>query len=314
MEIQENIPLAPYTTLKLGGDARFFCLVRTQAELKEALAYTNKQHLKIFILAGGSNLIVSDNGFDGLVIKIEIDGYRFEDEKLISGPSTLMETLVDESAKRGLAGLEWAGGLPGTFGGAIRGNAGAFQGEIKDSIISVKSVDYAVNIIERSNGECKFEYRGSIFKQKPDEIIIEGTLQLKIGDKDKLIAIANDHRQYRKQKHPLEFPNAGSIFKNTAVEKVPPEILPQFQNVIKTDPFPVVPTAKIIADAGLAGEQIGNVQISTKHTNYMVNLGSAKANDLVDLIKKARQVVKQKFNIDLEVEPQLVGFPNHVLD
>lgn len=314
MEIQKNIPLGHFTTFKIGGPARFFCLIKTVEQLKNALAFAKKQNLDIFILAGGSNLIVSDDGFNGLVIKIEIDGFRVKGDCLIAGPSTQMETLVDESIERGLAGLEWAGGLPGTFGGAIRGNAGAFAGEIKDSVISVKSLDYASNTIERSNRKCEFEYRGSIFKQKPDEIIIEGTLQLKSGDRDKLIAIANDHREYRKKKHPLEYPNAGSIFKNTPVEKVPKDVLPQFQDVIKTDPFPVVPTAKIIADAGLAGERIGNVQVSTKHTNYMVNLGSGEASDLVELIKKVRRVVKEKFDIDLEVEPQLVGFPKNILD
>lgn len=313
MTIQENMPLAPYTTFKLGGQARWFCLVKTIDELKSALAFAKEHRLEIFILAGGSNLIVSDDGFDGLVVKIEIDGYRFEGTKLIAGPSTEIETLVDQSTKRGLAGLEWAGGLPGTFGGAIRGNAGAFAGEIKDAIISVKSLTTDGRIIDRDNGQCQFEYRGSLFKYA-DEIIIEGTMQLKPGRQEELEKVASDHRDYRRQRHPLELPNAGSIFKNTPVEKVPVEVLPQFKDVIKTDPFPVVPTAKIIADAGLAGERLGNMQVSTKHTNYMVNLGDGQASDLVELIKKVKRVVKEKFNIDLEVEPQLVGFPANVLD
>lgn len=314
MQIETNIPLGHHNTFKIGGPARFFCLVKTVDELKNTFAFAKEQNQDIFILAGGSNLIVADNGFNGLVIKIEIDGFTIEGDRLIAGPSTLMETLVDESIKCGLAGLEWAGGLPGTFGGAIRGNAGAFQGEIKDSIISVKSMDYNGQTTQRSKVECQFGYRESVFKLKPDGIIIEATLQLKSGNKDDLIAIANDHRQYRQQRHPLEFPNAGSIFKNTSVEKVPKDVLPQFQDVIKIDPFPVVPTAKIIADAGLAGERIGNVQVSTKHTNYIINLGKGKASDLIALIKKVRQVVKDKFNIELEVEPQLLGFPNHILD
>jgi UDP-N-acetylmuramate dehydrogenase len=314
MNIKQNIPLAPYTTFKLGGQARFFCLVKSIDDLKRSLAYAKEHNQAIFILAGGSNLIVADHGFDGLVIKIEIDGFKFKGTKLISGPSTLMETLVDESIKRGLGGLEWAGGLPGTFGGAIRGNAGAFQGEIKDSIITVKSIDFQGKVIERQKDECNFEYRDSIFKQNPNEIITEAVLQLKPGDKDDLFATASDHRKYRQDRHPLEYPNAGSIFKNTPVGKVPNDILPQFKDVIKTDPFPIVPTAKIIADAGLSGQRMGDVQISTKHTNYMVNLGGGKASDLVDLIKKVKRVVKEKFDIELEVEPQLVGFPENILD
>lgn len=313
MKIQHDIPLAPYTTFKIGGPARFFCLVKTVEQLKDALAFAKEHRLEIFILAGGSNLIISDDGFDGLVVKIEIDGYRFEGTKLIAGPSTEIETLVDQSTKRGLTGLEWAGGLPGTFGGAIRGNAGAFAGEVKDTIIKVTSLKPDGRLIERTNRQCQFEYRGSIFKYS-NEIIVEGILQLKRGDKNHLVKIAQDHRQYRQERHPLEYPNAGSIFKNTPVEKVPNRYLEQWRDVIKVDPFPVVPTAKIIADAGLAGERIGNAQVSTKHTNYMINLGSGRAADLVKLIKRVKRVVKEKFDIDLEVEPQLVGLPTNVLD
>jgi len=309
IRIEENVVLAPYTSFRVGGQARYFVAVTSTEELQEALTQAKAADWPVFILAAGSNVIVSSLGFDGLVIQVKIAGYSTEGNIITSGAAELMSTLVDASIGQGLAGLEWAGGLPGTFGGAIRGNAGAFGGEIKDSIATVTSVHQdSHEITTRHNNECQFGYRESIFKTKPNEIIISATVQLKSGDKEELRKIADDHISYRQTHHPLEYPNSGSIFKNTPVEKVPADILPQFKDVIKTDPFPVVPTAKIIADAGLSGTQIGQAQVSTKHTNYIVNLGGATGEDIVGLINKVKEVVQTKFGITLEVEPELLGF------
>lgn len=308
--VEENVPLAPLTTFKIGGPAKYFTRVKTEAELLEALELARKNSWPIFILAGGSNLIVSDNGFDGLVIYMAIENSKFkiQNYQLTASASALMSDLVNSSIDNGLSRLAWAGGLPGSFGGAIRGNAGCFGAEMKDIVTSVTSINIETgDKVTRNHDECQFEYRGSYYKYHP-EIIISATVQLQPGDKTELRRIADEHIQYRQDRQPLEYPNAGSIFKNVPLELVPKEYLPLFADAIKDDPFPIVPTAKIIAVAGLKGMRVGDAQLSEKHSNYIVNLGKAKSSDIVALIEKIKAEIKTRYQIDLEVEPELVGF------
>lgn len=306
---QENVPLAAYTTFKVGGSARYFAVVKTIEELRAALSLAAEKNLPILIMAGGSNLIISSKGFDGLVIFVQFGGVKIEDDILTAGAAATMEKLVDSAISKSLAGLEWAGGLPGTFGGAIRGNAGAFGGEIKDAVARVTTVNFHTGALKNwTNNECQFGYRDSIFKQEPSEVIVLARLQLAHGDGAELRHIADEHIRYRQERHPLEYPNSGSIFKNVPVENVPPETRKIFEASVKTDPFPVIPTARIIADASLKGVRVGDAQVSEKHSNYIVNLGAATGEDIVALIKKVQNVVQEKFSIKLEVEPELVGF------
>ena len=306
--IEENVLLAPLTTFKIGGPAKYFVQVATTEALMMAIKLAKKNSWSVFILAGGSNLIVSDRGFAGLVIAINITGWEIKGYQVTSAPSTTMKELVDASIEEELEGLEWAGGLPGSFGGAVRGNAGCFGSEMKDIITSVESINIETGeTVTRTHDDCQFEYRGSYYKYHP-EIIISATMQLRPGDKVKLRQMADEHIEYRKNRQPLEYPNAGSIFKNVPLERVPKEHLPLFAEAIKNDPFPIVPSAKIIAVAGLKGMRVGDAQLSEKHSNYIVNLGQAKASDIVTLIEKIKEEIKNKYQIDLEVEPQLVGF------
>lgn len=306
--LKENIALAPLTTFKIGGLAKYFVRVTTVEELLAALELARKNTWPILILAGGSNLIVSDRGFEGLVIAIEIMGWQIKGEELISAPSTTMAELVDASIEKGLAGLEWAGGLPGSFGGAVRGNAGCFGSEMKDIITSVTSIHVDTRqMVTRDHDDSQFEYRGSYYKYHP-EVIISATIRLRPGDKAELRRIADEHIQYRQARQPLEYPNAGSIFKNVPLEQVPERHLPLFADAIKNDPFLIVPSAKIIAVAGLKGMRVGDAQLSEKHSNYIVNLGQARASDVIALINKIKADIKSRYQIDLEVEPQLVGF------
>lgn len=303
------MPLAPLTNFKIGGPAKHFVSVKTEAEVLEALELARNNSWPVFILAGGTNLIVSDNGFDGLVIYLKTENWKLKiDQQLLTASaSALMAELVNQSIEAGLAGLEWAGGLPGSFGGAIRGNAGCFGAEMKDIITEVTSVNIETgDKVTRNHDDCQFEYRGSYYKYHP-EIIISATVQLQPGDKTELRRIADEHIQYRQDRQPLEYPNAGSIFKNVPLERVPKEHLPLFADAIKDDPFPIMPTAKIIAVAGLKGMRVGDAQLSEKHSNYIVNLGQAKASDIVALIEKIKAEIKSQYQIDLEVEPEIVA-------
>ncbi|MCH8986906.1 hypothetical protein IIA94_01920 [Patescibacteria group bacterium] len=170
-----------------------------------------------------------------------------------------------------------------------------------------KDVQAHGNLKTFTREECEFAYRSSIFK-KENWIVLSVLFQLKQGDKKAIQAIAKDHMNYRKERHPLEYPNAGSIFKNCDLKLFSQELQKQFkdENVVKVDPFPVVPTAYLIAQAKLQGLQVGDAQVSEKHPNYMVNRGSATSNDVLELIEKVKKAVKEKFSIDLEVEVQYV--------
>ena len=307
--LQENVSLSKYTTFKVGGLARYFIECKSIEQVKNVTSWAKEKALPIFVLADGSNVIVSEKGFDGLVMRIKIEFVKIKDNILEAGPATSMEELVNQTVDKELSGIEWAGGLPGSFAGAIRGNAGAFGGEIKDTISEVKSISRVTGKeIIRNNTQCKFGYRHSIYKELANEVIVSAKLKLNKGDRDELRKIADSRIEYRRQRHPLDLPNSGSIFKNTPVDNIPSDQLDQWKDNIKTDPFPVVPTAKIIAEAGLQGMKIGGAQVSTKHSNYIVNLGGATGEDIYELIKKIKAVVYEKYGVELEVEPELLGF------
>lgn len=310
IQIQENILLKEHTTFKIGGPAGYFCVVNTLPEIQEALDFATKNNIDFFILAGGSNIIVSDQGYQGLVIKLNLNSIDMTNSQVVVGSSVVVNQLIDTLIENSLSGLQWAGGLPGTIGGAIRGNAGAFGGEIKDIVKEVTSIDSKGQIIKRDVDECRFTYRSSIFKHSK-EIIIEATLSLRSGDPIILKKEANEHRDYRVARHPIEFPSAGSIFKNVAVTDVPKENLDQFKTAQKNDPFPVIPTAFILSEAGLKGYTIGGAQVSEKHPNYIINVNNATAQDVVGVIQNCIAQVGDKFGIRLEVEPQLLGFETH---
>lgn len=302
---KKNVPLAPYTTFKIGGPAEYFFIAKNVEELVQAIQAAETLKLPVFVFGGGSNLLVSDQGIKGLVIKLDNQQLHISGNEMIIDAGVMMSSVVATSVSNGLSGLEWAGGLPGTFGGAIRGNAGAFGGEMKDSVTEAVALDQNYRLKNFSHKECNFSYRNSIFKEK-GYTIISATVALQPGDKKALQAVANSRIAYRNEKHPLEYPSAGSVFKNVPVTDVPAEFQSVFADKIKQDPFPIVPAAWFIIGAGLTGKQVSKAQISAKHSNYIVNLGGAKAQDVLELIEIVKKEVKNKYRIDLEVEIQYV--------
>ena len=303
--VQANISLALHTTFCIGGKAKYFFIAKTKQDIISAIQTAKISKISFFILGGGSNVLASDKGYDGLVIKIQSASWRIKNLKLYTDAGVSLATLVEETTKRGLAGLEWAGGLPGSLGGAVRGNAGAFGGEIKDAILNVECVDQKGNIKTLSKEQCKFSYRSSLFKEKK-LIVLSAVFALKRESAKKIQEIAKAHINYRKEKHPLEFPNAGSIFKNCDFKKIPSSMHEFVKPVLKNDPFPVVPTAFLLSKAGLQGMKERNAQVSDKHPNYIVNKGKASAKDVTLLIKKVKKVIKKKLSIDLEEEIEVL--------
>lgn len=307
-KLEEHVSLAKFGSYKIGGPAKFFFEAKSAADAVWAVGEAKKLGEKIFILGGGTNLLISDEGFAGLVLKPNIQFLRTEDETIQAGAGVSMSEFLDFAAGRGLSGLEWAGGLPGTLGGAIRGNAGAFGGEIKDSIAEVASMKISdMRRATRDKERCRFGYRTSVFKERGgEEIILSAKLRFKKGVAADIKKAMQEKIDYRQNRQPLEYPNIGSIFKNVPVEAVPPEVFKDCSDVIKTDPFPIIPTARLIKLAGLKGKKYGGAMISEKHANFIVNTGGATAADVKYLIGIIKKEVKNKFGIALEEEVQMV--------
>jgi UDP-N-acetylmuramate dehydrogenase len=300
MILLQNIPLSKHSNYKIGGPADYFFEFKTVDELKEAIIEYKKidENLKnVFVIGKGTNVLFSDEGFRGLVMKNLIHSVKREGNILELGSGVLMEEAVRFATSNNLSGFEWAGGLPGSVGGAIRGNAGAFGGETKDNCIEVESLDLnTLKITKRNNKKCHFDYRWSVFKEKENhEIIISGKFEFKNGDSASIKEETQMKIDYRIDRHPLDLPNI-------PIDKVPKEVLKKFEGSIKQDPFPVLPVAKLIAVSGLVGKTIGGAQVSTKHPNFIVNLKNARSRDVYDLINLVKKELKNKFQVDLEEE------------
>lgn len=318
MIIIKNELLSKHTNYKIGGPARYFIEVRNVADLKEALfSYSQikdseKGVRPIFVISGGTNILFSDSGYDGLVIKMANSGIvDIGNNCLLIQAGTPMKDIVSYSVNHGLAGLSWAGGLPGNLSGAIRGDAGAFKKEMKDIVSLARSVRISNQdkIIERDNKSLEFDYRTSIFKSSAfDEVIIEAVLCFDSGDRETLINEAEDKINFRNSRHPLEYGSAGSVFKNVPVESFPKEIIPLVEAKIKNDPFPIVPAGFLVEFCGLSDEEkyYGGGAISIKHHNFIVNRDSASAKDILYLIDLAKRKVKEKYKVNLEEEIMIV--------
>ncbi len=284
--IKFNEPLASYTTYKIGGPARYFVMAKNKDILVKAINFAKEKNLPYFILGGGSNILVSDSGFIGMIIKIDMRKIAINKKKkqIIADAGASLSEIIQKAVSKGLTGMEFAYGLPGTLGGAIRGNAGCFGKEINQFVQSVEVLRKG-EIKIFSSPQCQFDYRQSIFKKDKDLIILSALLKLQEGNSRQAKKLMQKHLSYRKEKHPLDYPSAGCVFKN------PPGA---FAGIL-------------IDQAGLKGKTIGGAQISEKHSNFIINKGGAKAKDVYQLMKLAQGEVYKKFKIRLEPEIQLLG-------
>ncbi len=281
INIQENIKLAPYTTYKIGGPAKYFVEAKNKQDVLRALEFAESKNLKYFILCGGSNVLFSDEGYDGLVIKLNLRDLSIKDNIVYAESGVKLMALINFGIRNELLGLEFIAGVPGEVGGAIRGNAGAFRKSISDYLKKVEVIRDG-EIIELAKEEIKFGYRDSEFKRNKD-VILAGYFKLNKGNIEEAKAEIEKNINYRKGNHPWE-PSAGSVFKNS-VE---------------------IGVGKMVEELGLKGYKIGQAQISEKHGNFIVNLGKAKASDVKELIALVKTKVKEKFGVDLEEEIMIV--------
>ena len=281
--IQKNISLRDFTTFKIGGRAKYFFIAKTKEDLLSAVSTAKKFRLPFFILGGGSNVLISDKGYAGLVIKIKNQDLKIEKSEINAEAGVPLGQLLTSAAGSSLTGLEWVVGIPGTVGGAVYGNAGGFGKSMKDTIKEVEVLDLKDLKIERYGlKDCKFSYRESIFKKNKNLIIISVIFKLRKLAKSKIGKKIKEYSDYRKEHQPLNLPSAGSVFKNP----------------------PGFSAGALIEKCGLKGKKIGDVKISEKHANFIVNLGNGRSKDVKKLISLAKTKVKDKFKINLEEEIQ----------
>ena len=285
--IKENESLKLHTTYKVGGVAKYYISPESVDELIKLVKYLKENNIKYMILGNGSNTIFSSKTYDGVVInlsnlnKMEINGNKI----FVEAGYQLIKLALD-AMNNSLSGLEFASGIPANVGGAIFMNAGAYKSEIANIITDVTFLDEDLNIKTLNKDELDFSYRHSIFQEK-DYIIISANLKLEYGDKEEIKEVINTRKERRMETQPLEYPSAGSVFRNPAED---------------------IYAGKLIEDLGLKGYSIGDAKISEKHANFIINNGNATGEDIKDLIDLVKNKVKEKYNIDLIVEQRFVNF------
>ncbi len=286
MQILYNEPMKNHTSFKVGGPADIFIEPDDRAELVKAIKDLREQGVSYYIIGNGSNLLVSDKGLRGAVVKIgeKFGSVSINNDIITAESGVLLSTLSKMAAREGLTGMEFASGIPGSLGGAVTMNAGAYGGEMKDIVEWVEVLDQDLNIKRLKNDEMKFMYRKSII-EPGKHIVLRCCIRLKKGNKDEIDNKMAELAEKRRSKQPLHLPSAGSTFKR-------PEGY-----------F----AGKLIEDAGLRGFSIGGAQVSTLHCGFVVNNGDATAKDVYDLIRHVQKTVFEKFNVMLEPEVKILG-------
>ncbi len=307
---EENVSLAKYTTFRIGGPAKYFYTAKNAEEIKRAVEVAKELKLAYYILGAGSNILVSDQGFDGLAIRIKNQEIIIKDNEISSGAGAMLANLVGEAVNASLSGLEWMAGIPGTVGGAIYGNIGAFGGSIGEKIEKVEVLDPdGLTLKWMGREECEFAYRDSIFKRS-EYIILSAALKLEKGDSQGIRSLIKEYIKKRGH-HPAGFPSAGSVFKNIVIaenQKVFDSLCKKFPELDKFKTSGKIPTGWFVEELGLRGKKIGGAMIAKEHGNFILNTGNAKATDVVVLTSLIKQKVRVNFGLQLEEEIQYVGF------
>lgn len=282
-----NEPLKKYNTYKIGGIAKYIVFPKNEEKLIILLKLIKKNNIKYKVIGKGSNLIFSSKTFDGIIIKLdEFDKLTVDDTIVTVGAGYSIMRLALEMTKKGLSGLEFATGIPGSVGGAVFMNAGAYNSDMGYIVSEIKAIDPNLNIVTLFNSDLDFHYRTSFLQKNPEYICIEVKLVLKHGDKKIMMEIIEDRKQRRLLTQPLEYPSAGSVFRN-------PEI---------------APAGKLIEEAGLKGKTIGGAMISKKHANFIINNGNATGEDIYNLISLVKNEIKKQTGVELRQEQEFVNW------
>lgn len=286
-KIEKDISLSTLTTYKTGGIAKLVVYPNNINNLKQMLKLIHKYNIKYFILGKGSNTLFSDKEFNGVIIKLDkLNNFKIKQTELYVESGMILSKLVQASVKNELTGLEFAIGIPGTIGGAIYMNAGAYGNNMSNIVKSVIVLNEKFQIKEIPLEKLKFDYRYSIFQANKNLICVAANIKLEHGNHDEIASKIKENLLKRKNSQPLEYPSAGSVFRNPEGNYA----------------------GKIIEELGLKGKNIGGAEISTKHANFIINKNNASSSDILNLIKLVQKEVKDKYKIDLKLEQQLVNW------
>lgn len=286
-KVLENEPLAKHTTIKIGGPADIFIEPNSTDSLCKAMEIIKKHDAKWTVIGRGSNLLVADKGIEGVVIKLGVgmDNFELDEETLTVGGGYSVIRLATIISKKGLSGLEFASGIPGSIGGAVYMNAGAHGSDMSKILVKARILFDDGTIEWLSNEELGFSYRTSILQEERPGICIEAVLKLTKGDKADIVAVMQKNKDYRRDTQPWNYPCAGSIFRNP---------LPNY-------------AGQLVEAAGLKGYQIGGAKISEMHGNFIVNAGGATAQDVLDLIAFVKKTILEKYDVSMETEVEIIG-------
>lgn len=284
--VRINEPMKNHTTFKIGGPAQYYVTPESVTQIQEVVSLCRNMNIPLHVIGNGSNILVGDDGVDGVVLAIfnTFSDYEIKDNVITAQAGMSLIKLAVVALREGLTGLEFASGIPGSVGGAVYMNAGAYDGQMKDVVTSVTVLDEAGNIRILGRDELDMGYRTSAVA-KNNMIVLQVVIELKSGDKEQIKARMNQLSELRKQKQPLEYPSAGSTFKR-------PEGY-----------F----AGKLIADAGLKGYSIGGAAVSEKHAGFVVNMGGATAKDVVELTDYIKKRIMEQFGVTLELEVKRIG-------
>lgn len=284
-EILENVDMKKYTTYKAGGNALAMVFPKNIENLIKLLKYIKTNKIKYKILGNGSNVLFGDSLYEGIIIKLDkFDNLEINDTKIIVGAGYSLIKLSLKCARLGLAGLEFASGIPGTIGGAIFMNAGAYKSDMGYIVKEVKVLTPNLEIKTLSNKEMDFHYRTSFLQKNPEYICLEATIELQKGNRDLILEVINDRKRRRLESQPLEFPSAGSVFRNPEGDFA----------------------GRIIEEIGYKGKRMGDAKVSDKHANFVINVGNAKGDDIKKLILEIKEEVMKKYGIELKIEQEFV--------
>ena len=284
-KIIENPLMKKYTTYKVGGEALAIVMPDDIKSLVKLIEFVNKNNVKYKILGNGSNVIFKDELYDGIIINLsKLDKFEVDGTIITVGAGYNLIKLAMKTAKLGLSGLEFASGIPGTVGGAVYMNAGAYKSDMGYVVSEVKVLTPDLKIKTMYNKDMDFHYRTSFLKKNPGFICLEAKIVLKKGNKDEILALLEDRKQRRLISQPLEYPSAGSVFRNP------------------TGDF----AGRLIEEIGYKGKNIGGAYVSEKHANFIINKGDAKASDIKKLISEIQDKVKEKYDIELILEQEII--------
>jgi len=284
VKIHENVSLEKYTTYRLPAKTKYLAYPENVKELVKLIKYLREKNIKYKVIGGGSNLIF-EHDYDGVLIKLDhFDKLEINDTKITVGAGYNTMKLAIKVCKAGLTGMEFATGIPGTIGGAVFNNSGAYKSDMGYIVESIKVLDPNLEIKTLYNKDLKYHYRTSFLKDNPEYIVLEANIVLEHGNKQEIMDVIEDRKKRRLMAQPLEYPSAGSVFRN------PP------------DNF----AGKLIEDSGFKGAIEGGAQVSEKHANFIINKNHATGSDIVKLIKDIKSTVKEKYNIDLVLEQEIV--------